>query len=107
MRLKNKCINANVVWAVLRWGGGKGHFFTRHRDGAGFATLPLGAFEIKLQRSEVAGWGGRREARDAEERDPVGAEFCHFLSLLTKKVSNVGPSFYRKGFLSWSRSLFG
>lgn len=55
MRLKNKCINANVVWAVLRWGGGKGHYFTRHRDGAGFATLPLGALEIKLQRSEVAG----------------------------------------------------
>lgn len=37
--------------------------------------------------AEVAGWGGRREARDAEERDPVGAEFCHFLSLLTKKKS--------------------
>lgn len=102
MRLKNKCINANVVWAVLRQGGRKRHFFTRHRDGAGFATLPLGALEIKMQRSEVAGWGGRRGAHDAEERDPdgtpTGAEFCHFLSLLTKKVSNVGPSFYRKGF---------
>lgn len=56
MRLKSKCINADVVWAVLRRGGRKGHFFTRHRDGAGFATLPLGALEIKLQR-----WQGEEE----------------------------------------------